>query len=121
MVVYEVCSCYVKFSQNQPLSFEDYQLGMVYNSSAPADVEAEYVSQEEAETDFRNRRSTVICKNGKLVITEFFLSKSEFERLDEDGYPEQPIHTTLMGIAPLADEELADKLIELWRDNGDFV
>lgn len=122
MVTYEVCSAYVKFSQNQHLAqFEDYTLGMVYNSSAPAGVEAQYSSQEEAEADFSSRRSSVVCKQGILIITEYFLQKSEFNGLDEDGYPEPPVQATLMGIAPLDDIELAVKLIESWRNNGDFV
>jgi hypothetical protein len=122
MVTYEVCSAYVKFSQNQHLAqYENYTLGMVFNSAAPVGVKQEYKSREEAEKDFADRRSSVVCNGGTLIIIEYFLQKSEFDGFDEDGYPELPIQTTLMGIAPLDDPESANKLIEVWRDNGDFV
>jgi hypothetical protein len=118
MVSYEVCSAYVKFSSSQDLAqFKDYRLGMVHNSSAPAGVEAEYDSVKEAEKDFAGRRSSVVCKGGSLIITEYFLQKVEFDSVDEDGYAEEPIRTTFMGVAPIGDTELAEKLLDEWRGN----
>jgi hypothetical protein len=118
MVTYEICSAYVKFGQKQDLAqYKDYRLGMVHNSVAPVGVEQEYKSKEEAEKDFADRRSSVVCKNGSLIITEVFLQESEFNGYDEDGYAEPPVRTTLMGIAPIGDKELADRLLDDWRGN----
>jgi hypothetical protein len=119
MVVYEVCSVYVKFAETQCIGdYADYKLGMVFNSSAPWDVEAEYDSLEEAEKDFANRRSSVECKGGILYFTEVFLIKEEFSGYDEEGYAIPPVTWSRIGnIAPIGDTELADVLIGLWSSN----
>jgi hypothetical protein len=120
MVVYEVCSVYIKFAETQCIGdYADYKLGKVFNSSAPWDVEAEYGSLEEAEKDFAERRSSVECKGGKLYITEYFLQKIEFNGYDEDGYAEPPTESTFLKIAPIGDTELAEKLLGIWSGNTD--
>lgn len=119
MVVYEVCSAYIKFSENGYLGdYANYKPGMVFNSSAPWDVEAEYNSLEEAEKDFAERRSTVECKGGTLYITDLFLIKEEFSGYDEDGYAIPPVNWCRIGdVAPLGDTELAEVLLNIWRAN----
>lgn len=118
MIKYEVCSVTIKFSQNQSLmEYRDYKLGMVYDSGAPWDLEEQYTSLEAAEKDFSERRSEVICKGGKLFITEYFLQKIEFAGYDEEGYAKPPVSNTFLEIAPIGDKELADKLIEVWSSN----
>lgn len=119
MVVYEVCSAYIKFSDSQDLlDYRDYKVGMVFNSSAPWEVEAKYTSLEEAEKDFAERRSSIECKGGVLYITELFLIKEEFEGYDEEGYPIRPITWSRIGdVAPIGDTELAEVLLNIWRAN----
>jgi hypothetical protein len=109
-----------KFAQDQCIDdYADYKPGMLFNSSAPWDVEAEYNSLEEAEKDFAERRSSVECKGGKLYITELFLIKEEFSGYDEDGYAEPPVKSALLKIAPIGDTELAEKLLCVWSSNTD--
>lgn len=122
MVVYEICSAYVKFSENQCLEeYADYKPGMVFQAGVPWDSEAEYESLEEAQKDFAKRRSSVECKGGSLYITDLFLIKSEFSGRDEEGYPIPPVKWELAGdFAPLADTEQAEVLLNIWRKNTVF-
>lgn len=119
MVVYEICSACIKFSENQYLDeYASYKPGMVFQAGVPWDSEAEYKSLEEAQKDFAERRSSVECKGGKLYITDLFMIKSEFSGLDEEGYPIPPIKWELVGdIAPIGDAELTETLLNIWRAN----